>query len=484
MPYRTLTYTVSYKLGGVWTAATKILRISGSMTASTNADNPLAFGDGAGVSCSIDVMRDALPSPWYHTPVKVDMAVSTDGGAAVGNTIFNGVITSRESDGPITTLTCADYSTLVRAQKLYSPMFLRRPAATATGAATVENPDDASYAGGIINYILWQAGGRPYQQSATYPDADFYYLCDQAPFAPPYAWLAGDDAWQEAQKLCQASGGQLYQDARGVMRYVQPLAFSQPVTSLTLNESVYGKLRETITTAQSAGRVTVPYTPRMVQSMQFVIEDETPRLLKPGETIYFDLEPKWPVVQWGAFNAYATTFTGGVVPYDHTSGVTWGYAFAAQKCQVQMTNHRTNESIVVNRIEVKGRPLVAGEAATVTVGSGDPEIVKTDNEYIQDEAYARRFATMTLAFYGTARAVYTADGCPFEATRMIGDVVPLSSTDYGLSSVPCLITSADHDDTGGTKSYQLVPVADLPTLNNTFIWGHNYASADSRALGY
>src|SRR5262249_45006677 len=134
---------------------------------------------------------------------------------------------------------CVGASAFAQPTKAYSGLFVLRALFTKTSASSIEDPANGSYAAGVGNYGLWQAGGRPYEQSGSYPSASFYYSCDQAVLCPPFSWLAGEDAWAELQKLAQAAGGQLYQNTLGTVVYRQPLAIVANTPTYPFDESVY-----------------------------------------------------------------------------------------------------------------------------------------------------------------------------------------------------------------------------------------------------
>lgn len=115
---------------------------------------------------------------------------------------------------------CEGHSAYIKQQAIYTRYLGNRAAATRTSASSIEDPDDPDYAGGIINLILWSAGGRPRQQEGTYPSAAYYYQIDNTADATlPHAWVAAEDAWAELGRVVAAVGGWLYQQADGTIIY-------------------------------------------------------------------------------------------------------------------------------------------------------------------------------------------------------------------------------------------------------------------------
>lgn len=193
-------YSASIQVAGVWTTVTStILDLSGSNEATLNPDNALAFGDSSQTRITVRAKLALQTYAWELVPFKATFGINGHSELA-----FHGVITGRERTIDELTFTCEGFAALLRNTKAYSPAFHRRPIATKTTAASVEDPDEPAYQAGPINWLLWQAGGRPVEQDSnpTYvSEASFWYSCDHALLAPDWTWIAGENAWDEALKL-------------------------------------------------------------------------------------------------------------------------------------------------------------------------------------------------------------------------------------------------------------------------------------------
>ena len=187
-------YQVEYRPVSTWLtlAADSVLSCSGRAEMSGNSEQGLGFGDTSSTSFDLSVLRTALAGVTLpRLPIRVSYTVD-------GNTNMHvGLVQSYGGDRYKVDLTCPGVIDDIpnRTKDLYSPMIERRPAATKTSASSVENPATGGYVAGLINWVLWQAGGRPYEQAGTYPTADFYYSCDQAILASDWGWVAGEDGW-------------------------------------------------------------------------------------------------------------------------------------------------------------------------------------------------------------------------------------------------------------------------------------------------
>jgi hypothetical protein len=466
MPAYTLDYLVEVNTGSwVTIADANIISVETSGESSSNSDAAQGFGDSATMTASVEVLRTAVSSyTLARLPIRITFTrVATPAKA------FTGYVQSWAGDLDTVKLDCEsiiqDLSN--RTKDLYSPAYFRRPIATKTSASSVEDPANGAYVAGLVNWILWQADGRPNAQSGTYPSAVFYYDCEQAILAPDWTWVAGEDGWAECLKLARAAGGQLYQDETGVVKYRQPLTMVG-TPSYTFTATVYGDLSEEGATGQYAAKVVCPFIPRTAHVMQEVVNDATPRLVEASATLVIYLEPRWPVRSLDLVGTAmkdeslkATFFDGSVVPQSLTLGYNHSIVVDAQRITLTIVN-TTAKPFVINRIVFKGEPIAAGVGAVVTAGSGKPVKTLEDNPYVQTRAHAQRLASMALSFYGAVRAVRVAKDCPYDPSRTVGETVSLTATQLGLSAVAHVITKIATSETGAVMEATLLDATGLP----------------------
>jgi hypothetical protein len=449
-----------------------------------------AFGDDSRSEATIKIRRSygALGRLWG---VRITYTVDL-----LTRRAFTGVITTFSGDLDTWTIQCTGFAYLLDKYKPYTVMLTGRPAATMTTASSIEDPANGACVTGHINQVLWGAGGRPYEQAGSYPSALFYYSCEQSVIAIPYAWAAGDSALQELLKLCQASAGQLYQDADGIIRYKQPFSFADGTGTFLFDATAgnhnplistpYVDLDEQYPDSQLATKITCSYIPRHMEVYQNVVEDTTVRMVEGSGTLTVVLEPKAPVttdpilVPTDGLNA--VFITGKKAPNDGTTGYTYTVTSAAQRLTLVFTNH-TTIPFYVTKITLMGRPVIAGEAGVVSVGSGSEELQISDNPNIQTENHARRLATIAQLFYSTARPVRTFKGVPYMPQRFQGEVVNVTIPEISLSSVAHVITAIHEDRTGASANYSAVPISGLPKTSDLFLWGHSYTGV-SKQIGY
>lgn len=491
MAVLTASYKLEWKPAGSWVDITSTMLAGASVQMETtgNRANALAFGDATEPHASIPVKDTLAATAWENVPIRLTSTL--DGSTAQ---VFGGIIVGRSRDVASMTIECAGWAEHIRktSKSIYSEALYRRPAATKTTATSIEDPTDPSYAGGLTNYTLWQCGGRPLEQSGSYPSATFYYSCDQAVLAPVWSWLAGEDGWAELLKLAQASGGQIYQGPDGVIYYRQVLGVADLTTSATFDEDSYGTISERADTDQRFTKLTCAYVPREARPLQEVVNDSTFRLIHIGETATIVLEPQWPLASLeqasaGQLKAGAITavYLDSNAVAQGSSGYTHTLDIAAQRVTITITN-TSGRPFGIYQIKLNGEPITAGEAGSVTVGSGSIVGAALEGDaavYIQSQEDAERLCQMALAFYGTTRPIYTITDVAHDPTLDVGAVVSLTNARYGLSSAACVLLSIKLDHAGVVGEYELSPIAGLPKTSDFYRVGIAYAG-QTKQLGY
>lgn len=494
MTVYTSDFLVEWKPAGSWVdISAHIAYVSGDFELSGNKANALSFGDASDLRCSVKTKGLSLQATAYlDIPLRFTPTIN-----AVSEYAFWGVIAGRDRDLTSLTFACEGFQRLIARTRVYSVARFRRPVATATTIASVEDPDDGAYQGGLINEALWRAGGRPFEQAGTYPAALFYYSAPEAAIlAPEWSWLAGENAWDECLKMAQAAGGQLYQGADGVVYYLQPLSFGEGTAAYTFadtlaaatnRQGVYQELTERGSGEQTVTKVMASYIPRVKQALQEVLNDTTSRQLPPLDTTTIILEAQNPLASLllvgGTlpFDAIKATFMDGkpIVAGDLDITVT----LKAQQITLAVEN-TSAYPIVINAIVLQGEPIVAGEAGTVSAGSGDVAMTLQDNPFVQSQAHAERLCTMRLAFHASTLPLRSATGCVYDPARLVGETVEVDCSPWSLSGIPHLIVAKQHDKTGMVASYDFVPVDGLPKMSDFFIVGSTNYSGLSRRLGF
>jgi len=493
-------YLLEIKPAGTWIpiADGDVLSVRGSWSVSSNENSGVAFGDDTDASISGELTLNNWSNINHFTPIRYTTTMDAD-----TTKTFTGVITRHARDMSKISLDATGMKALVAATKVYSPSFARRPVATKTTSSSIENPATAGYVAGHINYLLFTAGGWPYEQAGSNPTATFYYSCDHAVLAPDWTWAAGEDAWAECLQLAKDSGGQMYQDANGVVRYRQIVGYGGQTTSDTLTEGDYAEIEQVIDPGLIfATKITCQYVPRRRLGLQEIADDTTPHHIEPGETATIVIEQQNPI----AFNADGTHSLEAATPggsqlkpaalvVAQQDGTTiqqgaGGYAHTldvkAARVTITVTNN-SSKACTVWRVRLNACPIVVGEAGSVSADSGATPVVERileQSPYIQNASAAQRIADMTLAFYGAARPMVTARGCVHIPSRAIGNALLLTCTPWSMSAQKHVVLSKSHDDTGVKDDLVLAYVEDLPATSAFFIVGHTYVASDNRLLGW
>ena len=494
MPYRTSTYNVEYKSGGTWTAIadSAIIDVSGDALIQGSEANLAAFGDSITRSVQIRTRVFVANQMADKTPIRI--SYSFNGGAF--ERVFTGFVKSKSRNLNDATINCVTVQEIIAQSRADSPAFFRRPVATRTTVSSVEDPSSGSYQAGMINWLLWQAGGRPAPQDFNYPTATFYYSCDPAPLAPEWSWAAGENSWTEILTLARASGGMVRVDADGTVRYVSPYQFASGASVQSIGMSDFGSISETVEMFTSvATAVECTYVPRVARALQEVINDNQARLIRPGGTITFDLTPQNPlksletVNNLAASDAFVMTYFDGEIAARHSStGYSHSLTIYAQRVSIGITNN-TSRAMVLHKVVMRGEPIAPSEQQTVTVGAGAVKTTIADNPYIQSLSHARRLATLLLRFLANSRAVRTisemAWNGPAVATPLaVGAIVTLSvdTNNFELTNVQHVITSLKHSETGGKMELTVVDTSNFPKVDDYYIINTVYNSSTTKRL--
>lgn len=477
----TARYQVEWRPSAGWVdISDQVLHVAGGSEMSGSPENALAFGDSAESTADVEVRAASLAAvAWARTPIRITFTIN-----GVAANAFGGIVVERAREGERLQFRCTGYAELIRATKAYSPPFYLRPVATKTSGSSIDDPGSPSYAAGLVNWILWQAGGRPIEQAASYPSAAFFYSCDQAALAPTWSWAAGEDGWAECQKLAQAAGGQMFQRADGTVCYRQPYGYADATPLATFDEAVYRDVREEQSAARRATAVRCTYLQRAERPMQQVAEESTPRLIFPGEAQTIVVEPSWPIT---TLDLNGNSLPGDALQMTFGSGekavlgqhYTATASAEAQQITLVVTSI-TSYPLQLWGYTLRGKPIMASEGGSVVVGASDEQRTLDDNPYIQSEQHARRLASLYLKYYAAPRPVRTLQGCVFDPARTVGEVVNLTVSRWGIVAQPHIILSISHDETGLLVDYRLAYVGDLPRASEYFQVGPSYAGQSKK----
>lgn len=473
----------------------EVKSIDTKIEATNNVDNGFAFGTITSTESSVEIADTTEITNWQLAKIRIRYGFSTSDKIVA----FEGIIIQRQHVGHMYVYQCAGFSYLIERTKAYTGIFYRRAIATKTTALSIENVADVNYSAGLLNYIMWVSGGRPFEQPAlvTDPGFKFWYSFDESIVKPRYSWLSGDNAWDEVNKLVRAAGGQLYQDIDGVIRYKQPLTFGYVETGATLyefDETTYTGITEESSTVENFTTVKASFIERVLQPMQQVHESSSPVLLPAAETTDVNVELQYPIYQFAEYvnsddlitngSAVKSTFLDGRnATTDPDFTVIFSAAVAAQLLQLGFVN-ATGEPIALNKLVLEGRPITPGSEGLATYSTGPgSELQLEENIYIQSFAQAYRLVRMFYDFYHTNRAIRTLTGVGYDPDRYLGEVVELTYSEWDLANDRHRIIGLEYTN-GSEMTVRLVPIEGLPTRDDVFIVGETYINADVRMVSY
>lgn len=498
----TITYSAEYRTGGVWTAFPGLLRVHTRVESSDGA-GPFRFGASVLPTATVEAGPAAPATGWYRAPFRASIQVTIDGVTFDPEEVFTGVLNRRVPNGQGYTFEAGGADQWIKKARVRTPLRQWRALATATSLSSVENPADLAYQGGLLNEIFWRSGGRPDAQRASYPNARFYYACDGTSVAPEWSWIDGDNPWEQALRLAADAGGQIYQDSRGVMRYVNPLllAESSPGALVVADTGPHASGRilydgevEIEEDLEGAYNVAVcRFQHRAIQPPQEVYTSNNNFDVEASASVARELATSWPV-RWRN-EVGAVDYTIEVVAcYDDGFIVTPTVTVTEETAMclaVSITNPSSTRPIHISKITVKGRPVtVLQEGIARYAGprfdandEEDVEIRLNDSEYTQREGAALRRARLAVEFDGSPRPIFRVRNCAYLPGVTVGQYALFSSARRGLTNIPCRIIGQQIDDSGKTMALALASVVGLRKLSELFVVGTAYADGDVRRVG-
>lgn len=493
-------------LDSVWIEVDYIESVNGSIDSTSNPDNALSFGTPSNPSASITLENAAYKtdtrigdSSVIGKKVRISYAFDTSDYIPV----FIGVVETIQISGFSATLQLAGILTFLINQKVYTPIYYRKPIATKTTSTSQENPGLANYVAGMINLALWYSGGRPYEQSGinyteASPNFKFWYSLEQSTIEPDYSWFSGENLLDEIYMLARAAGGQIFQGLDGIVRYIQPLSFNDDSlyggVFYIFNDTDYIDYSESISKSEDVGALKLTYTPRRIQPVRTIVEDKTPRFVLPNSYIDVELAPEQPVWQYvNLSQAYITDIVKAMlIDNSDVTPTISDISATAARVSLRITNPSTTKSMIVYSIIIQGRPLEAEDELIAQYGSGEPERNLENNVYIQSVDHADRLLRLVFDFYGINKPIVTLNGSQYDPDRYVGELVKVQTQYNTILSGGIATTNTNlyriigisHSNTGTTMDITLVEVANLPKRQDMFILGQAYSGGDSKQLSY
>lgn len=492
-----------------------VIEISGSMISNGNIQNGLSFGSYVEPSASLTVFRRFVihasvgngydVSLWIGNRIRIYQAFET----STYKPIFVGVISSYSINNEELTYEIAGMLEYFRNIKLNTPVYYGKPIATRTSATSIEDPATVGYSAGLLNYVFWQAGGRPWAQSsnATYVSAaKFWYECDQSVINSDWLWLANENLVDEVFTLARAAGGQIYEyadvltgTAQAVVRFIDPLNFASTAgysSYYNFTTDTYQSFGKRVSVENKVGKITCKFATRRLQPSQEVYADKTPYLIRNGETRTFICNPSLPVYEYETINSSAVNAAPTISSAGSSKTISLtvsATSIAGSQVTLSITNS-TGFPAIIAGITLRGRPIAVEEEGEVEVGASTPVQAIEDSPYIQSREHALRLAKMVYNTFSDVRPTVTLQGVIYDPDRFVGELVQVDNTDNVVysgftqtwvqdTSIYRIIRIA-HNNTGTSMDIDLVPITTLLNPTDFYIVNTSYTSAISKQLAF
>jgi hypothetical protein len=482
--------------GDTLVSGASVLALNTSVQTTNNIRNGFAFGSLSHTQSTIEITRDVSITNWRLARVKIQYGYADSDFV----TAFEGIITERQRTGNRIIFQCSGFNYLIERTEIYTPVFYRRPLATKTTVSSVEDYRELGAEPGLLNIIMYECGGRPYEQPSAISDPKFkfWYSFDQSIITPRFSWISAENAWDEVFRIVRAAGGQFYQDKNGVFYYKQPLTYGHVPSGVTpyhFTESLYSDISEESSTAEKVTSVRSSFVMRNLEPMQVVYESSEPRLLPKNEETLIRAELQYPVMTYNSnINSVEILLDDQTIKAIYFDGRDATDAFSTLTCSViskaaQLIelefDNQTGEPIALNKIEIWGAPVMAGAEGLVKYGTDrTSELQLEDNPYIQSYSQAYRLVRMVYDFYSKNYDVRTISGVAYDPDRYLGEVVSLTYTPWGITNERHRIIGLEYQN-GSVMSVTMVSIAGLPTRDDVYIvQTETYTSGTTKMVSY
>lgn len=488
------TYSVELYVGGSWVdVSDDVVSVDGDYSISAASSDGIGFGIADAPTQTIVYSREQIGVAERDTPIRVKL-----GFEGTNPTHFLGTISAVDEDETGGSWTATGFADLITAApEIRTALLYRRPIFTATTATSNET---AAGGAGLGNIVLWGAGGRPLEQSATYSSALFYYSTETAIMAPEWTWANGGDAASLLDELCRAAGGVLYQDEAGVVRYQEPFSYgagssvvhytddasaASAATRVASNLAQYADMRRSWDARGSVVDVVrCAYVARRLQGVQQIYRDTTPRLIEASSSVTITLDLTLPCYRVSAVKAVGYTLRSARAVTAAELTVSIGTTYA-QQVSVTIANTLT-ETVGVSEITLNGQPLVAMEEGTTsygTAGTRPRSYAVPDSVFIQSKSHADRLCRMYHDWYSAPRppVTFTAG---YDPRIEAGDVITVTNSVLGISAEQYRIASKSPGNTGIQMEIVASPLTGLPVSSDFFVLGTTYGDSDQRQVSY
>jgi hypothetical protein len=472
-----------------------------------------------------------------------------------GNTytkVFDGLLFERTTSLNTVTYAARGYLDLLNITLIETPLLRNRRVATYIPAGTTDadkftklkaqNPTILEGSSvGIINAILWLAGGRPYKYKSLFDTQysgvagqrpKFYYDCEASVINPEWVWFNYENLYSDLTLLCKASGGMLSQDLDGTIQYRNIFGTKQDWNGYVLNDSKFSKLDTNQYGTEPYSKIITTYTPRYISNSQEVFKTVINEYLNADESVERQIQftkPVYKLVNKTISGQLTDTIVGSGFKYvkdkmnvvdsfgtkqiisariePHNTIYITKYVAAdtignftkvkdtavvpSQSTTLYIKNTQNQASTVyVGEVSLFGRALESANQATYMLPlnqyptiSGFKELRLNDNPYIQSESQAVRLINIAKYLMEIPRPALSVSDIPYTSSLKLGDTILVNSAFYSISG-EYKITSVAFNSNLTTVQLSLLSMSGLFSSSETFQVGASYQDANSRILTF
>jgi hypothetical protein len=486
--------------------------------------------------------------------LRIKITSSIDGG--VFTTTFDGLFFERSEDTATVSFICRGPLDLINIIKIQTPLLRNRKVATSitdvpNGATNPQidnllnqqNPTIASGSSvGIINSILWLAGGRPHKYASLYTEQyttvssqfpKFYFDCENSIVNPEWIWFNYENLYSDLSQLCKSSGGVLKQDTDGVVRYSNVYSFRKAWSGFTLTDSNATSFTLGESGTEPYSKVIVTFTPRFLSGSKEIYKQNFSEFIQAGQSVEREIQFSQPVFSLlnktvsgqlsdsivnNSFNSVkdfisaldvkgtkrvvyarvqpysglyidkyiATSGIGNFVKAQNTNAV------PSQSINLYVVNSGLADSptLFVADVTLFGRTLEASKTENYidTINqypsiSGFKQLTIPDNPYIQTKNDAKRVVDLTKYLLENPRQKITANDVPYTSGVSLGDTIYVDSVSTTVSGY-FKVTSLNYTRNGAAMNLGLVSVSGLYQSSDFFTIGTAYNDSDTKRLSF
>jgi hypothetical protein len=480
---------------------------------------------------------------------KIEIYTTNDGDSNNVKLRYSGLLFVRSEKNNTVTFTTRNFLDLLNITLIETPLFRSRKTATRIpDSVTVDNlkkQDPTIKEGssvGIINTLLWLAGGRPYKYKSLYTTQNayvlgqypkFYFDCENSVINPEWVWFNYENLTEDLSQLCKASGGLLTQDNDGVVRYKSVYSMRETWNNVTLTDSKYQNIDISESSTEPYSKIVTTFTPRYLSNSQEVYSAAMGEYLKTGESFTRQIEfskPTYKIMNKSVSGQLSDSIVGTTLKYikDKITAVdTFG---TRRQVKIKISNYDTlyipkyvatdvagtftitkdeavvasqsgtltishtaepaADTIYVGEVFIYGRPLEAASQETYIKRinqypsiAGFKELRLPDNPYVQAEAQAKRIVDVAAYLMVNPREQLSVKGVAVVSGIELGRTIRLTSSVYSLDDYYSII-GINYTNDMAVADLTLLSMSGLYSLNDLFIVGSTYSDTDSKRLSF